>query len=220
MAFDALTHRGSSRSIEHDTTGLGAMMKPADWESDETLAWTKRDGMTPPPRGMSPWFLGAIATSMIGVWVGLIATDALCPDHRLWVQTLASVALVGSVAAIVGLFTGRSWAPLMALGSALVGIAIGFIDSIHDPTRGALISLAFTLVGAVLVTALVPQLRLALWPRRASRDMDVEPSAIEVVTADHSKPTVSCADDPTSPVEDPATDDHGSPAASRVNSPE
>ena len=152
------------------------MMESAQWGSNETLAWTKRDGMTPPPRGMSPWFLGAVATSMIGVWIGLIATDALCPDHRLWVQTLACVALVGSLAAIVGLFTGRSWAPLMALGSALVGIAIGFIDAIHDPTRGALISLAFTFVGLMLVTVLVPQLRLALWPRRAVRDMHVEAS--------------------------------------------
>ncbi len=178
------------------------MMESAEWGSDETLAWTKRDGMTPPPRGVSPWFLGAVATSMIGVWIGLIATDALCPDHRLWVQTLASVALVGSVAAIVGLFAGRSWAPLMALGSALVGIAIGFVDAVHDPTRGALISLAFTLVGAMLVIVLVPQLRSALWPRRAARDMHVESSQdidSRVVAAKHA-PLVQGPDGNGSPV--------------------
>jgi hypothetical protein len=159
-------------------------MESADWGGDETLAWTTRDGMLPPPRGASPWFLGAIATSMVGVWIGIIATDALCPDHRLWVQTLAGAALVASIAAIVGLFTGRSWAPLAALGAALIGIAIGVIDAIHDPTRGALISLAFGVVGALLVIALIPQLRSALWPRRATRDMKVDVTGVSPRTGD------------------------------------
>jgi hypothetical protein len=197
------------------------MMESAEWGSDETLAWTKRDGMTPPPRGVSPWFLGAVATSMIGVWIGLIATDALCPDHRLWVQTMASVALVGSVAAIVGLFAGRSWAPLMALGSALVGIAIGFVDAVHDPTRGALISLAFTLVGAMLVIVLVPHLRSALWPRRAARDMHVEsPKDLGTPASNRSQDMDSRVDaaNHTQAVQGPDGDD--SPVVPRVNSRE
>jgi hypothetical protein len=148
----------------------------SDWQTSGTVAWTKRDGMSPPPKGANPWLLGAIAITMCGVWVGMIATDALCPDHRLWVQTLASVALVGSVAAIAGLLLQWSWATWMAFGSAVVGIAIGFIDTIHDPTRGALISLAFAVVAVLLVVASVPQARSALWPRRASRDMHVDPA--------------------------------------------
>lgn len=196
-------------------------MESAEWGSDETLAWTKRDGMTPPPRGVSPWFLGAIATSMIGVWIGLIATDALCPDHRLWVQTLATVALVGSVAAIVGLFTGRSWAPLMALGSALVGIAIGFVDAVHDPTRGALISLAFTFVGAMLVIVWVPQLRSALWPRRAARDMHVETSKDVTTPTSNRSLVIDSRDVPANPAavaQGPNGD--GAPVVPRVNARE
>jgi len=196
-------------------------MGSAEWGSDETLAWTKRDGMTPPPRGVSPWFLGAVATTMIGVWIGLIATDALCPDHRLWVQTLASVALVGSVAAIVGLFAGRSWAPLMALGSALVGIAIGFVDAVHDPTRGALISLAFTLVGAMLVIVLVPQLRSALWPRRAARDMHVESSKdIGPASSERSRGADSVGVQALDAPVVQGRDGDGSPVVPRVNSRE
>jgi hypothetical protein len=149
-------------------------MGSTEWGSSDQVAWTKRDGYTPSPGGPRPWFLGAVAVTMIGVWAGIMTTDALCPDHRLWVMTLAWVALIGSITAVVGLFLHRSWAPLLTLGVALIGVAIGFIDAIHDATRGALISVAFAVVGVMLVVTSIPQLRSALLPRRAAREMRVD----------------------------------------------
>jgi hypothetical protein len=129
------------------------------------------------------WFFGAIALSMAGVWIGMLATDALCPDHRMWVQTFGTVASVSAVASIFGLASQRFWAPLAALASALLGIAVGFIDAVHSPTRGALISIAFAVVSVVVLVASVPQLRLALWLRRASAELQAEPAELTTVGA-------------------------------------
>ncbi|HZI44390.1 MAG TPA: hypothetical protein VFD53_04160, partial [Ilumatobacter sp.] len=111
----------------------------SEWRSGDTLAWTRRDGVTPPPKGANRWLLGSLALSLTGVWIGMLSTDALCPDHRLWVQTLGTVALVAAVWAIVGLVGQRSWAVLAALASALFGIAVGVIDMVHSQTRGAIL---------------------------------------------------------------------------------
>ena len=111
-------------------------MTTPDWRTSETLAWTRRDGVTPPPAGVNRWFFGAITLSMAGVWIGMIATDTLCPEHRMWVQTFGVVASLSAVSSIFGLASQRFWAPLAALASALLGIAVGFIDAVHSPTAG------------------------------------------------------------------------------------
>jgi hypothetical protein len=154
-------------------------MSDSKWTDGDTLAWTRHDGVSPPPSGANRWLVGSVALSLSAVWVGLISTDALCPDHRAWVQAFGTVALVAAVAALVGLVGHRSWASLAALASALFGIAVGFIDMVHSPTRGAVLSIAFAVVAVgVLVTA-VPQLRSALWVRRARREL----APIDVVSA-------------------------------------
>ena len=143
----------------------------SEWRSGDTLAWTRRDGVTPPPDGANRWLLGSLALSLSGVWIGMISTDALCPDHRLWVQTLGTVALAAAVWAIVGLVGQRSWAVFGALASALFGIAVGLIDMVHSPTRGAILSIAFAVVAVGVLVAAVPVLRSALWMRRAQRQL-------------------------------------------------
>ena len=166
-------------------------MTTPEWRRSETLAWTRRDGVTPPPAGVNRWFFGAIALSMAGVWIGMLATDTLCPEHRMWVQTFGVVASVSAVCSIFGLAGQRFWAPLAALASALLGIAVGFIDAVHSPTRGALISIAFAVVSVAVLVASVPQLRLALWFRRASAELRVdpiEPSAVDVAAAGDRSP--------------------------------
>jgi hypothetical protein len=163
----------------------------SEWRSGDTLAWTRRDGVTPPPNGANRWLLGSLALSLSGVWTGLISTDALCPDHRLWVQTLGTVALVAAVWAIVGLVGQRSWAVVAALASALFGIAVGVIDMVHSPTRGATLSIAFAVVAVGVLVAAVPVLRSALWVRRAERQLaPVDPWAAadeESATSDPSQ---------------------------------
>ena len=165
----------------------------SEWRSDETLAWTRHDGVTPPPKGASRWLLGSLALSLSGVWIGMISTDALCPDHRLLAQTLGTVALVSAVWAIVGLIGQRSWAMLAALSSALFGIAVGFIDMVHSPTRGSILSIAFAVVGVGVLIAAVPVLRSALWVRRAERQLaPIDPWA---PAGDESVASTSTADE-------------------------
>lgn len=152
-------------------------MAETEWRSGDTLAWTNRDGVTPPPSGVNRWLLGSIALSLSGVWIGMISTDALCPDHRLWVQTLGTVAFVAAITAVVGLIGHRAWASVAALASALFGIAVGFIDMVHSPTRGAVLAISFAVVAVAVLVAAVPQLRSALWFRRTQRQLapvDVE----------------------------------------------
>jgi hypothetical protein len=163
----------------------------SEWRSGDTLAWTRRDGVTPPPQGANRWLLGSLALSLTGVWIGMLSTDALCPDHRLWVQTLGTIALVAAVWAIVGLVGQRSWAVLAALASALFGIAVGVIDMVHSPTRGAILSIAFAVVAVGVLVAAVPVLRSALWMRRAERQLAPVDPWIE--DADQSSPA-SAAD--------------------------
>jgi hypothetical protein len=143
----------------------------SEWRSDETLAWTERDGLPPPPNGANHWFLGSLALSMGAVWIALLASDTLCPEHRAWVEVFATVALASAVAAVVGLVGHRAWASLTALASALLGVAVGFIDAVHSPTRGALTALSFAVVAIGVLVAAVPQLRSAFWFRRARAEL-------------------------------------------------
>ena len=107
-------------------------------------------------------------------------------------ETLGTVALVSAVWAIVGLIGQRSWAMLAALSSALFGIAVGFIDMVHSPTRGAILSIVFAVVGVGVLIAAVPVLRSALWLRRAERQLaPVDPWA---PAGDESTTSTSAAD--------------------------
>ena len=85
--------------------------------------------------------------------------------------TLGTVAFAAAVWAIVGLIGQRSWAMLAALASALFGIACGFIDMVHSPTRGAILSIVFAVVAVGVLIAAVPVLRSALWMRHAEREL-------------------------------------------------
>ena len=152
----------------------------SEWRSGDTLAWTRHDGVTPPPKGANRWLLGSLALSISGVWIAMMSTDALCPDHRLWVQSLGTVAFAAAIWAVVGLIGQRSWAMLAALASALFGIACGFIDMVHSPTRGAILSIVFAVVAVGVLIAAVPVLRAALWVRHAERELaPIDPWAEE-----------------------------------------
>lgn len=117
------------------------------WQQTEVLAWTENDSPGRPPRSPSRWLTGSVAATLAVTLTGIIATDALCPDHRAWVQGLASLAIVGAVVAIAQSLRDQPSAPLFAMGSAVVGIAIGLIDAAHDPGRGMLIALGFAVAG-------------------------------------------------------------------------
>jgi len=85
------------------------------------------------------------------VFLGMIFSDTVCAEHRIWVLALASAAIIATVFSIVGLLAEWAGAPFITLATAGAGVAIGFIDALHAPTRGRLIALGFG-VAVVLAT--------------------------------------------------------------------
>ena len=141
-----------------------------EWRSTQVLAWTDSEGPGRPPRSAGAGVWVAAAATLGVVFSVMMFTDALCPEHRAWVQTLAGVAMVGVVTSIVGLLRGWPSAPLVTAGSAAVGVGIGFIDAVHSPVRGSFIAAAFVLalvLSGWLALRQVPMLR---WDRRLRRD--------------------------------------------------
>ena len=77
-------------------------------------------GRGPSEGGRRLWFL--LAGAMALVFLGIMSSDTLCPEHRLWVLLLGGASLIAAGAAIVGLIDGWAGAPLLALASALGGV--------------------------------------------------------------------------------------------------
>lgn len=142
----------------------------AEWRTGYVLAWTESDGPGRPPAGPRRTLSYALAGAMGVVFSGILFTDTLCPEHRTWVQLLASVAFVGTVVAIVGLV--REWASAAAwtLCSAVAGVAIGVLDAAHAPGRGRLVAAGFAVVAVGAAVLALSQLRVARWERRVLRD--------------------------------------------------
>jgi len=150
------------------------------WQQTETLAWTANDSPGRPPRSPSRWITGSVAATLAVTLTGIIATDALCPDHRAWVQGLASLAIIGAVVAIAQSLRDQPSAPLFAMGSSVVGIAIGLIDASHDPGRGALIALGFAVAGLGSSIVAFRMDQLSRWGAKLA-EAHVAPAELESV---------------------------------------
>ena len=146
-----------------------------EWQAGEVLAWTEREGpgRGPTAGGRRVWFL--LAGAMSVVFLGIMSSDALCPDHRLWVLLLGGGSLIAAGTAIVGLIDGWAGAPLLALAAALGGVGIGLIDTIHSPSRGRLIALGFGLVFAGACWLVWRQGRQHRWDRDVARSLASPP---------------------------------------------
>ena len=149
------------------------------WQQTEVLAWSEGDGPGRPPVA-SRWIIGGVAAALTVTLTGILATDALCPDHRAWVQTLASVAIFSAAVAVVQVLRSQPSAVVFALVSSVLGVAIGIIDAIHDPGRGMLIALGFAVAGVGSVIVAFRMQHLARWGADLSTahlaSDDLEPS--------------------------------------------
>ena len=142
--------------------------KHGQWRSDEVLAFTEREGPGRPPAGPSEWMTGTLAGVLGLTFVGVLSSDTLCPEHRAWVQTLAGVAFFGVVAALVALWRGWAAGPLLTLFASSAGIAIGFLDAVHSPTRGTLVAVGFAAATMLAGVMAWRAWRLARWDRVAT----------------------------------------------------
>jgi len=160
-----------------------------DWKSGEPLAWTEHDGPGRPPASPRRSVQIAVAVTLAAVFVGVMSTDALCPEHQVWVDVLGVFALAGTSASVVGLVRGWASSWWLCLLSASCGVAIGAIDSIHDATRGALIALAFGIVAVGCVVLGFWAGRLRAWETRTSRSMKIDAAPPRIAaTARESRP--------------------------------
>jgi cytochrome c biogenesis protein CcdA len=158
-----------------------------EWRAAQVLAWTEREGPGRPPAGPNRPLAFGLAGALGVVFVGMLATDALCPEHRAWVQVLAGTALIGTGAAVVGLLRGWAVAPLLTLAVASCGVAIGGLDAVHDPTRGTLLVVAFGLVTLASCWLGLRQARLVRWERAVKADLapaDISLASNDAATAD------------------------------------
>jgi hypothetical protein len=173
-------------------------MREPRWREGSLLAYTEGDGPGRPPAAGARGAWLALAGALSAVFVGVISTDTLCPEHRAVVNVVGSLAFLASVGAIVGLLRGSPSAPALAVAAALGGVAIGLIDAVHDPTRGRLIAIAFALVaiGAAVVAA--RSLRVTWWERNRLDGVRARSAHIELPA-----PADAPASEPSTPVNSP-----------------
>lgn len=164
------------------------------WQSSEVLAWSEGDGPGRPPEA-SRWIIGGVGVALTATLTGILSTDALCPDHRAWVQTLASVAIFSAAVAVVQVLRSQPSAIVFALISSVLGVAIGMIDAIHDPGRGMLISLGFALAGVGSVAIAFRMQQLARWGADLSTAHQAPPMATPAAET-ASAPVTGAADRP------------------------
>ena len=153
------------------------MGRSVSWRSTERLAWTEREGPGRPPGGVRPWYLASLAT-ILGCALGVILfSDVLCPEHRVWVQTLGTVGVAVSLAAFAALLRNSASAPVLTLAGAVAGVGIGAIDTLHAPVRGSIVLGAFVLLAILTAWPLLVEARSAAWTQQVARDLrEIDPS--------------------------------------------
>jgi hypothetical protein len=166
-------------------------MRRARWRSDGLIAWTEREGPGRPPAGPSRAVSTALGIGLAAVFTGILFTDTLCPEHRTWVQALASVAFVGTIVAAVGLIKRWAIAPPMALMVTLCGVSIGMLDAAHSAGRGRAIAAAFSLLALAAAVLLWRQFALVRWDRSVRRTIAPEPTPAVGLSATDSDPVES-----------------------------
>ena len=169
-------------------------MAALQWRSSEQLAWTEREGPGASPPGMGTRYLSVI-TVVLGLTMAVfVAGNSLCPEHRSWVRALGVFGVAATFAALAALARRSAAGPVLALVGATVGAAIGAIDSLHDPRRGALVLSGFACAGALAIVPVVRQLQSAAWARRIQRQLTPSADLLFGPDAKDNRPAAEEAD--------------------------
>lgn len=165
------------------------------WKTGELLAYTEREGPGRPPSASPTWMMGTLIGVLGVTFVGLMASDTLCPEHRAWVEVLAGAGFFAIVGSLVALVRGSAVAPLLALAASSLGLAIGVLDAAHSPTRGRLVAVGFGVALALAAMVSLRAARLHRWDREVAADL--RPVGLEwpagVTSSDASAPVASPA---------------------------
>lgn len=146
-------------------------MAGPEWVAGQRVGWTERDGPSAPPT--VPGGSWAASAACIGLATAvLLATDALCPEHRTWVQVLGALAILSAVTSVLGVIKGWVAVPYLVLVSSALGVGIGLIDTAHEPVRGSVVVACF--VAAMLLGTWMASRELAAlrWARRLRSELE------------------------------------------------
>ena len=124
----------------------------------------------------------------------ILFDDSLCPEHRGWVEVLATIALVLTIAAVAGSFRGWLSAPFLALGAGASGIVVGAIDATHSPVRGGIIVAGFVLAEFFGAWLTYRQVALLRWDASLRSDSTFAPEP-PIAAADASAAATDVTDD-------------------------
>jgi hypothetical protein len=171
-----------------------------EWRSDGVVAWTEREGPGRPPAGPGRGLTTALSAGLAVLFCGILFTDLLCPEHRLWVQALGAAAIVGAVVTAIGLARGWGSAAIVALPTTVCGVAVGLIDSVHAIERGRIVAVAFALLTLGAIWLMWRQVVLFAWDRSVRRSLSRPAVQLPMAAADPSDAT-GAEPDATSEVE-------------------
>ena len=149
------------------------------WKQSGVVAWTDREGPGRPPASRDRLLTFGTAAALDALFIGIMSSDTLCPDHRAWVEALALVGVTCVVLSIVALVRRSAAAPLLTLISATMGIAIGVIDTAHAPLRGQLLAGAFGVVVLAASILSLNYLRMVRWDRAVKAQLTPPPRLME-----------------------------------------
>jgi hypothetical protein len=169
-----------------------------EWRSDGVVAWTEREGPGRPPAGPGPGLTTALSVGLALLFCGILFTDLLCPEHRLWVQALGAAAIVGAVVTAIGLARGWGSAAIVALPTTVCGVAVGLIDSVHAMERGRIVAVAFALLTLGAIWLMWRQVVLFAWDRSVRRSLSRPAVQLPMAAADpQAEPEVEAAEQST-----------------------
>jgi hypothetical protein len=137
----------------------------SEWSTNEVVAYTEHDGPGRPPGGSPTWIWYTTAATLGVVFSTILFTDSLCPEHRAWVQGLASGAIVGVILSITGLLRAWAAAPALTILSAALGTSIGLIDMAHSPVRGGVVAGLFALAALAGIWLAVREAPVRRWEK-------------------------------------------------------
>jgi hypothetical protein len=155
-----------------------------EWRSDGVVAWTEREGPGRPPAGPGRGLTTALSAGLALLFCGILFTDLLCPEHRLWVQALGAAAIVGALVTAIGLARGWGSAAFVALPTTVCGVAVGLIDSVHAIERGRIVAVAFALLTLGAIWLMWRQVVLFAWDRSVRRSLGRPAVELPMAAAD------------------------------------
>ena len=153
------------------------MRADQQWHAGEVLAWTEADGPRRPPAGPGRISSALIAGGMGVAITAVVLTDSLCEVHAMWVDGLATLALFGSIAAVTCAVRGSTASMVLTAISAGAGVAIGAIDAIHSPVRGAVVATFFGIAFVAAIFGFRRSLRLLRWDHELRGQLEPAPAA-------------------------------------------